>query len=296
MSARRTTYAENLISELGDIADAYMAILARSGINYVNPNGAGSHLLFVGAADYGWAASSPELQSSRMELLGKIRSWAPRFRLLFPHPIPSVEKRIKRRLAHLERWLVRSGGNDHSIPSTVDEAQHRLAETFDDIRALFALLSDDAYPIRLIVDTNALIDNPNVAAYAKDLGPKYMVHLLPIVLGELDDLKRGGRSDLVRSGAQRAITRIKGLRNNGNILDGVRVEGQIVAKFEHVEPRGADLPDWLDLSVPDDRLVASALLLQSQHPGSAFYVATSDINLQTKLHAVGLPFVEPPTV
>lgn len=119
-----------------------------------------------------------------------------------------------------------------------------------------------------------------------------MVHLLPIVLGELDDLKRGGRSDIVRSGAQRAITRIKGLRNNGNILDGVRVEGQIVAKFEHVEPRGADLPDWLDLTVPDDRLVASALLLQSQQPGSAFYVATSDINLQTKLHAVGLPFVE----
>ena len=67
-----------------------------------------------------------------------------------------------------------------------------------------------------------------------------------------------------------------------------------MAKFEYIEPSGTDLPDWLDLNVPDDRLVAAALLLQSRYPGSALYVATSDINLQTKLSAVGLPFTEPP--
>ena len=59
-------------------------------------------------------------------------------------------------------------------------------------------------------------------------------------------------------------------------------------------PSGTDLPDWLNLTVPDDRLVASALLLQSRYSGSALHVATSDINLQTKLLAVGLPFTEPP--
>ena len=46
--------------------------------------------------------------------------------------------------------------------------------------------------------------------------------------------------------------------------------------------------------MPDDRLVASTLLLQSAHPGSAVFVATSDLNLRTKLAAVRLPFVEPP--
>jgi hypothetical protein len=55
---------------------------------------------------------------------------------------------------------------------------------------------------------------------------------------------------------------------------------------------------WLlresDLTVPDDRLVASTLLLQSAQPGSALYVATGVLNLQTKLAAVGLPFVELP--
>jgi len=47
--------------------------------------------------------------------------------------------------------------------------------------------------------------------------------------------------------------------------------------------------------VPDDRLVAAALLLQSAYPSSTLYVATNDLNTQNKLGAVGLPFVEPPT-
>jgi predicted ribonuclease YlaK len=67
----------------------------------------------------------------------------------------------------------------------------------------------------------------------------------------------------------------------------------VIAKFEHTEPRSDDLPQWLDLSVPDDQFVAATLLLQSAHPGSAVYVATSDINMQTKLSAAGIPFVEP---
>jgi hypothetical protein len=46
--------------------------------------------------------------------------------------------------------------------------------------------------------------------------------------------------------------------------------------------------------VPDDRFTASSLLLQAEHPGSALYVATGDMNLQTKLTAIGLPFIELP--
>jgi hypothetical protein len=71
-----------------------------------------------------------------------------------------------------------------------------------------------------------------------------------------------------------------------------RVAGDIHAIFEHIEPRADGVPTWLDPDVPDDRFVASALLLQSAHPGSKLYAATSDINLQTKLAAVGLPYVQ----
>lgn len=72
------------------------------------------------------------------------------------------------------------------------------------------------------------------------------------------------------------------------------VAEDISTVFEHIEPRADGLPDWLHLTVPDDRLVAVTQLLQSAPPGSAVYVATSDLNLQTNLGAVRLPFVEPP--
>jgi hypothetical protein len=66
------------------------------------------------------------------------------------------------------------------------------------------------------------------------------------------------------------------------------------AVFEHTEPKDDRLPSWLDLAVPDGRFAASCLLLQSGHPGSALYAATGDLSLQTKLAAIGLPFIELP--
>jgi hypothetical protein len=103
------------------------------------------------------------------------------------------------------------------------------------------------------------------------------------VLHEIDEQKRAGRHPDIREAAKRTETRLKGIRNYGNIRQGIPIAGDIFAKFEYTEPAGADLPPWLDLTVPDDRPVASSLLLQSRHPGSALYVGTGDINLQTKL-------------
>ena len=91
---------------------------------------------------------------------------------------------------------------------------------------------------------------------------------------------------------RRADKRLKGLRDNGDVRTGARVAGDVFAVFEHKEPRSDGLPEWLELDVPDDRLVASALLLQSAHPGSRVVVATGDMNLQNKLAAVGLPFIQ----
>ncbi|MFD2284338.1 PIN domain-containing protein [Streptomyces lusitanus] len=145
-----------------------------------------------------------------------------------------------------------------------------------------------------MVDTNVLLDDPDVAIYTPVLGKRYMVHVMPAVLRELDDHKRAGRNPDIREAAKKADRRLKGLRTNGDVRRGVRVAGDVHAVFEHIEPKGDGLPGWLDLDVPDDRLVASTLLLQSRHPGSSVYVASDDINLQTKLAAVGLPFIEAP--
>jgi hypothetical protein len=293
---QRQTYAERLVAELDAIAATYVEILADSGIKYVNPNLHDSDVFFAGAADWGWVDSDDKLEAARMKLLRRLREWTPRFRLLFAHPTPEVTERLLKGIDHLERWLIRVSGWGNDIPQTIEAAQDKIRATVADLRALTNLLPADDYPIRLVVDTNALIDNPDLAAYTGELGGKYVVHLMPVVLGEIDNLKRAGRAEDLREKARRAERRLKGIRSNGDVREGVRVEGDVIAKFEHTEPRSEDMPDWLDMTVADDRFVAAALLLQSEHPGSSIYAGTSDINMQTKLSAVGLPFVEPPPV
>jgi hypothetical protein len=297
MTGRQTatlTYLDRLLSELGEIHTSYAKVLADSAIVNIDPNRYPGGGVFIGFPEWGWAKSNAALETSRMALLRRVRDWKPRFRLLFPHPTPTVSERLDEHIGRLERWLVREGG-EH-IPSTVEKAAEMIDADIADLRALAELFPADEYATRLTVDTNTLIDNPDLAAHVGTLGRRYVAHLLPVVLREIDDLKRAGRTQELREAAQRADRRLKGLRTNGDVRVGVRVAGDVYAVFEHVEPRDDRLPSWLDLTVPDDRFVASSLLLQSEHPGSALYVATSDINLQTKLSAVRLPFVELPEV
>jgi hypothetical protein len=295
MAKRRTTpstYLDRLLAELEGIRTSYAEVLAGSAIINIDPNRhPGTGALFIGFPKWGWAASDAALESARMALLRRVRDWEPRFRLLFPHPTPTVSKRLDERIGRLKRWLVREDG-EH-IPSSVEKAAEMIDADVVDLRGLADLLPADKCATRLTVDTNTLIDNPDLAAHIGTFGRRYVAHLLPVVLGELDDLKRAGRTQELREAAWRADRRLKGLRANGDVREGVRVAGDVYAVFEHVEPTSDRLPTWLDLTVPDDRFVASSLLLQSDHPRSALFVATSDINLQTKLSAVGLPFIEP---
>jgi hypothetical protein len=302
MSGKRPTvrppnYAQQLVIELDSLAVDYTAMLSNSAIVNVHPNRDGRNrgITFIGSPHWGWTPSDAAAEATRMDLLRRLSEWAPRMRLLFPHPTPTVSKRLDKSLDLLERWLLRDG-RDITVPRTVSAAKERIQTVVVDLKSLLQLLPPNEYPVRLTPDTNALIDNPDLAAYTAELGLRYMAHLLPVALGEIDNLKRAGRTPDLRQNADRANRRLKGLRTNGDVRAGVRVAGDVYAIFEHVEPRSELLPTWLDTSVPDDRFVAAALLLQSQHPGSALYVATSDINMQTKLAAAGLPFVEPPSI
>lgn len=95
------------------------------------------------------------------------------------------------------------------------------------LRKLVELLPADDWPVRLTVHTNMLLDDPDVAIYTPLLGKRYMVHLLPVVLRELDDKKLAGRTPDLRDAAKKADRRLKGLRTNGNVLRGVRVAGDV---------------------------------------------------------------------
>lgn len=283
------SYRDRLLGELDGLAEQYVALLNASTIGAHNWDSG-----FIGFPHYYWVDSSPELQAVRMDVLARVKDLEPRVRLLFPHPTPEVTSALKESFGLLRRWAKRGSG-DHSIPGSIEQATATMLQSVADLKALADMLPDDEWPKRLVVDTNTLIDNPDLAAHTTALGTRYMVHVLPVVLSEIDDLKRAGRTPELREAAKKADRRLKALRDNGDVRVGSRVQGEVHAVFEHVEPRDDGLPSWLNLDVPDDRLVASSLLLQSARPGSTVYVATGDLNLQNKLSAVGLPFVELPS-
>lgn len=281
------SYTSRLKADLEELAGQYDKMLAESRILAHNWDSG-----FIGFPHFYWAPSDDNLQALRMTLLAVVRELETRMRLLFPHPTPEVQLCMKEDFGLLRRWAKRGKG-DHSIPRVIDEAKTMAATSISNLESLLRLLPTDPWPTRLVVDTNTLIDDPDVARFVPAIGARYMVHVLPVVLREVDDLKRAGRTPELREAAKRADRRLKAMRNNGDVRTGSRVQGDVHAVFEFIEPRSDGLPTWLELDVPDDRLVASTLLLQSRHPGSAVHIATSDLNLQNKLAAVGLPFLEP---
>lgn len=150
--------------------------------------------------------------------------------------MPTVTLRLDEQLDRLERWLVREGG-DHQSRRLLSGAAEMINADVADLRALAELLPTDEYAVRLVVDTNTLIDNPDLAAHVGTLGGRYMAHLLPVVLRRLDDLKRAGRTQDLREAAKRADRRLKGLRTYGDVRAGVRVAGAVHVVFEHIEPK-----------------------------------------------------------
>ncbi|GGX29070.1 PIN domain-containing protein [Streptomyces chryseus] len=216
------TYAEHLLSELGELEQRYTSVLEGSQVRERQMSGPGVQVF---GHPWAWEPSTPEVEAQRMELLQDLRDWGPRFRLLFPHPTPDVQRRLDRAIGLMEDWLVREGKLKHRAPQTIPGAVTRLQEATETLRRLVTLLPEDEWRVRLVVDTNTLMDDPDVTVYKDTIGPRYMVHLMPVVFRELDELKRSGGRPERRDAARRADRRLKAMRDNGDVRKGARVAG-----------------------------------------------------------------------
>lgn len=289
------SYGVRLQEDLAAIKAELDGLLDRSSILNVDPNRRDSGIFFVGAAQWGWGPSDADTHAMQMELLARYREWFDRFVLLFPHPTKEIKSRIEQADKFVQRWINHEG-RDCSIPPSIGQAKGAAAQQFREFEDLLGIVSGSGEKkLRLVPDTNALLRNPSVEDYATAVGSSdYMVHIPTAVLSELDDLKDRGRTPDVREQAERVVRRLKGFRDRGRISEGVKVAGNVWLKLEHREVDARSALSWLDPTVPDDRIVAAALRLQSDNPAGVVVLVTADINLQNKAESVGLPYAEPP--
>jgi len=164
------------------------------------------------------------------------------------------------------------------------------------VQLLHMLETSKQHTIIVVPDTNALAICPEFSRYAEIAGQaSFALVIMPTVLSELDQLKITARDEEFRSRVKSVITRIKGLRNQGSLIDGVTVNRETTVRMEAREPDFRSTLSWLETSNNDDRLIASVLELQRREPSALLILCTSDINLQNKAEMANIPFAEPPS-
>ena len=169
------------------------------------------------------------------------------------------------------------------------QPERSRVEAFKGLFASLDYLPKEKVALRVVIDTSSLMDDADVARFQDTLGKAYTVHLVPQVLHEVDRLKDLG-SDAQREQALSVDRRLKGYRDSADVRSGAVVEGGIEVIFDFKEPRHVGLPGWLDLAVPDDRVIASTIELQYRNPRSAVIIGSRDNGMLSKAAGAGIPY------
>jgi hypothetical protein len=104
-------------------------------------------------------------------------------------------RRLDDRLGLGVVYLVREGKLKHRAPRDIASAVTRTAEAVVYLRGLVDLRPAGGWRVRLVVDTDMLLDDPEVTVCKDVISPRCMVHRLPAVSRELGDPKRAGRNE-----------------------------------------------------------------------------------------------------
>ena len=129
-----------------------------------------------------------------------------------------------------------------------------------------------------LLDTNVLLhDAPVLAAFEE-----HHIILTVDVLEELDRFKR--ENDERGRNARRGLRTIDEMRARGNLREGVTLDGGRL--FVLVDDYKDELPKGMDGSIPDNRILATALFLLGNEVDVTF--VTKDINARVKGDALGI--------
>jgi len=126
-----------------------------------------------------------------------------------------------------------------------------------------------------VLDTNVYLSDHNAINMFK-------THDIVIPLKVLEEIdKHKKRQDSVGSNARQTIRVLDGLREGGNLHDGVRIgKGKGLLSVKSFDK--AVLPEDLSLSDPDNQILATALTLVRDNPERDVIVVSQDINMRVK--------------
>ena len=284
--------AQRLQEQLGCIEQKMMELLDASKIMRFR-NDPSSGIVFLGS-EYYWGETDDHQKRLQLDLMQLYRPWIEQVRLLLSQAPKEIISKIDETDRFLMSWLQKERSLD--IPATTRQAKTIFSQRIQTFAELLHMLeASKQRRIIVVPDTNALAICPEFSRYAEISGQTgFTVVIMPTVLSELDQLKITARDEEFRNRVKSVITRIKGLRNQGSLIDGVTVNREMTVRMEAREPDFRSTLSWLEPGNNDDRLIASVLELQRREPCALLILCTGDINLQNKAEMANIPFAEPP--
>ena len=244
---------------------------------------------------YRWAPLNTDLENEQARILSTYAEWYGEFAWL----ISDTSERTQRSFSTSNQAVsvmirVRSYGQfPRTAEAAVQQFSALLAPFYDYLRELKESQSETI----LVPDTNVLIDQHDVTLYGAALGvDAYKCVVTPVVLAELDELKIKRTDKEFRNRVSRAIRYLRSWREKGDVLLGVALAPGITGQMMATEPDFDALPDWLDPSINDDRMVASALTIRRCEPAATVSVISNDLNLANKCSLAGIACHEVPSV
>jgi hypothetical protein len=235
--------------------------------------------------DYCWNKCTPEQERERIELQRDYEGFYDILKLLFAKAPEDLRRKLEYADKHFRTWLeLQSNWSLHDDMAQNLSDFNNAAKDILDLMAIFSSAPEGETII--VPDTNSLLKCNDPVSYRAAINQgTFTFILLPTVLCELDNLKILHRNPEVREKAEKAITRIKGWKNQGPLSKGVKVDNTIKVKTEHKEPDMENTLPWLDKTVSDDRIIASVLQIQAENATCAVHLITNDINLLNKAEA-----------
>lgn len=285
---------KHLEEQLKNIEELVVKFITASSIEREVPDPFDDSPFIAVVNNYYWGEDNDDQKRVQLKMLRTYAAWFEHFNLLFHGSPQETQTKITETNTSVREWIEKKNG--WNVPRSIADAIKLIHEDF---AVYYQLLKVFATPKQadmiLVPDTNALIRCPDVTRFKESVDqPNYTVILISTVLGELDKLKRDHRDMDFRKKVDSVIRRIKGLRQQGNMREGVIVNKTVTVKMQAEEPNFDETLSWLDPENADDRIIANILEIQRKEPSSMVILITADINHQNKAEAANLPFVEPP--